>query len=103
MFRPVIMTDGRISESSVLGTFLSSPNKRSIVCQIDRNNYVMLTALSHGVSELKPILTGLGCKTAINLDGGGSVALLYKSKGGNVETLYGGGRSIVDVFYFVEK
>ena len=103
MFRPVIMTDGRISESSVLGTFLSSPNKRSIVCQINRNNYVMLTALSHGVSELKPILTGLGCKTAINFDGGGSVALLYKSKGGNVETLYGGGRSIVDVFYFVEK
>ena len=103
MFRPVIMTNGTISNSNVLGTFLNGQKNRSIVCQIDRNNYVMLTALSHGVSELKPILTGLGCKTAINLDGGGSVALLYKSKGGNVETLYGGGRSIVDVFYFVEK
>ncbi len=103
MFRPVIMQNGKVVDSSILGTFLNGANKRSIVCQIDRNNYVMLTMLSHGISELRTILPNLGCKTAFNLDGGGSISLVFKSKNGNVETIQGGGRSIVDTFYFVEK
>ena len=103
VFRPVIMQNGTIVDSSILGTFLNGGNKRSVVCQIDRNNYIMLTMLSHDISELRTILPNLGCKTAFNLDGGGSITLVFKSKNGNLETIQGGGRSIVDTFYFVEK
>ena len=103
MFRPVIMQDGKIASSNVLGTFINGENKRSIVCQVDQNNYILLTALSHGIDKLRSLLPSLGCKTAVNLDGGGSTSMLYKGKNSNVEALYGGGRSIVDVFYIVEK
>ncbi len=103
MFRPVIMQNGKIVDSSILGTFLNGGNKRSVVCQIDRNNFVMITSHNHGISDYRTILPGLGCKTAFNLDGGGSIALLFKSKNGSLETIDGGGRSVVDTFYFVEK
>jgi len=45
----------------------------------------------------------LNCQTGTNLDGGGSIALLYKSKStNNIETIIGGGRALTEVGYFTE-
>lgn len=103
-FRPVIMMNGRLASSDILGTFLNSSAKRNVLCQIDRNNFAIFTSNgSHNVNDLNSVLTSLKCQTAINLDGGGSTALLFKSKNGSLETINGGGRSIVDTLYFFEK
>ena len=104
MFRPVIMMNGQVTTGNVLGSFLNASAQRSILCQVDRNNFVIFTSVwSHNIKDLKKILTNLNCKTAINLDGGGSTSLLFKSKTGKLEKITGGSRSIVDTLYFVEK
>ncbi len=103
-FRPVIMMNGNVVESSILGTFLNGKAKRNVLCQIDRNNFVLFTSTgSHSINELKKVLTNAKCQTAVNLDGGGSTALLFKNKNENLQTISGGGRPIVDTLYFVEK
>ena len=48
-------------------------------------------------------MLSLNCKTATNLDGGGSVALLYKDIGSNeVKVILGNNRSLTEVAYFSE-
>ena len=48
-------------------------------------------------------LKELGCKTAFNLDGGGSVKLYYKPKGTNdITTLHSTSRKSSTIMYFTE-
>ena len=48
-------------------------------------------------------LLELGCKTAVNLDGGGSIALLFKPKDSNeVQIVRGSQRALPEVGYFSE-
>ncbi|MBQ4633764.1 MAG: DUF5011 domain-containing protein [Bacilli bacterium] len=104
VFRPVIMQNGQIVDSNILGTFLNSSGKRQILCQINRNNFAIISTTSkYNINGIKTILNSLSCQTAVNMDGGGSVALLYKSKTGKLETITGGSRSIADTLYFTEK
>ena len=91
--------------SEILGNFLNTGGKRTAVCQIDRNNFILFATSngSHNVDNLVSIFSAANCKTAINLDGGGSTAMVFKPKGGSVEAITGGTRQIVDTFYFTEK
>ena len=47
-------------------------------------------------------MLNLKCQTGTNLDGGGSIALLYKDKNSSIQTIIGNGRSLTEVGYFSE-
>ena len=53
-------------------------------------------------NDFAKFMGSLGCVNAANFDGGGSVALFYKEKFGNIKTLTGNGRSLSSVIYFTE-
>ena len=106
-FGPVLIRDGK-------AVSLEKPKEsayRQIICQINSNNYAMLTS-SHPMSYETAInkLLGIGCKAAYNLDGGGSTSIFYKKAGSNKATKIGcfdGAnrttcRSMVDGIYFTE-
>ena len=67
-------------------------------------NFVFYTTQSGTRDQAIGIFMNLGCKTAVNLDGGGSVALLYKGRSSSaIETITGNGRHLTEVGYFSEK
>ena len=46
-------------------------------------------------------MLNLNCKTGANLDGGGSIALIYKEKNSNeIKKVIGDSRSLTEVGYF---
>ena len=75
-----------------------------LLCQINDNNFVLFTANSSTRDKGISVFLNLGCQTAVNLDGGGSVALLYKSRASSsIDTIMGNGRNLSEVAYFSEK
>ena len=74
-------------------------------CQIDRNNFVVFSARravnKHTATD---DFEQLGCKNAVNFDGGGSVELLYKDRGGEITRIFDsyGDAANAEVFYFTE-
>ena len=78
------------------------------MCQIDKNNFVFIsdeyssprTVFSY--SELADYMLSLGCKIGFNLDGGGSVSLVYKGKQSNPTIITGSMIEIADIIYFHE-
>ena len=75
-------------------------------CQIDKNNFVIFSARKAVYSYLVPQdFKALGCKNAVNFDGGGSVELLYKNRGGDVTRIFNsyGDNANAEIFYFTEK
>lgn len=82
----------------------SSPKGLQLICQINDNNFVLFTTKNEKRSTAINLFLKLGCKTALNYDGGGSIALLYKSASSNaIETIVGNGRDLPEAGYFVEK
>ncbi len=87
--------------------------ERQAICQVDSNNYIMFSSLYNQNMkrlEVANILYNLGCKTAFNLDGGGSISIVYKSNGMTkaekklcINNSSGGCRGIIEGIYFVEK
>ena len=78
--------------------------QRTILCQFDANNFILFSG--HGV--LKNVANMLksenGCKYAVNLDGGGSRKMYYKTNAqATLTKRYGGSRLIPDLLYFVEQ
>ena len=74
-----------------------------LICQINENNFVLYTSGSSTRKYAINKLLELGCQTATNLDGGGSVALLHKSKNASsFTTIIGGGRELPATAYFTE-
>ncbi len=98
-FRPVAMRNGEILTTDLLGT---GEKKRNIVCQINRNNWAIFTGKMPPAKALEK-LKSLGCKTAVNMDGSDSVSLLFKSKTGSLQKVYGNSREDVDTLYITEK
>ena len=94
------------SESSNT-TSMPSPGgkpKRQAICQVNTNNFAFITGSDLSRSDLINIMKGLNCQTGTNLDGGGSIALLFKpSSSSNIETVIGNGRSLTEVLYIVEQ
>ncbi|MPN09543.1 hypothetical protein SDC9_156834 [bioreactor metagenome] len=77
---------------------------RQMFCQVDKNNFIMLTIYSSSsIRNGALILKNLGCKIGVNLDGGSSTGLVFKQAGVNtVSGISGGGRKIADVLYVTE-
>ena len=75
-----------------------------MMCQINDNNFVLFTSSSSNRNKAIAEFMNMGCKTAVNLDGGGSVALLFKSRSSNTfEKIVGDGRNLPEAAYFGER
>jgi len=76
------------------------------LCQMDSNNFIIIASGSGRTKNtvaFANMFKKLGCKTAINIDGGGSVNLLWKPRGtNNFKKLKGTSRSRPAVMYFTE-
>ena len=84
-FGPALIENGEIavSEDEEVGKAMTS-NPRTAIGQIDSLHYVFVvsdgrTSASEGLSlsELASFMQSLGCKTAYNLDGGGSSTMVF--------------------------
>lgn len=107
-FTPILVLNG-VSQK------LTDPTKaqREAICQLDSNNYIMFTSKAYGnftTSEVRDMFMNFGCKTAFNLDGGGSTQMAIKDTNGKVNNfLCTDGkdrktcRNIVEGIYFVEQ
>lgn len=74
-----------------------------IICQINENNFLLFTSRDETRDKAISEFTKLGCQTAMNFDGGGSIALLYKDKNSNeFKNVIGGNRQLPEVGYFTE-
>ena len=77
--------------------------KLQLLCQINNNNFILYTAKNDTRDTGIDLFMNLGCKTAVNLDGGGSTTLLFKSaNSNNIEKLIGNSRNLPEVAYFSE-
>lgn len=106
----VLNTFGFVIKLVENGKVATKNNNRNVlqgICQIDKNNFVFVTDV-YGSSrngfrykELAEYMISLGCKTGYNLDGGGSVQLIYKASNGTPQKLITeNNRKIPDVIYF---
>ena len=74
-----------------------------LICQINENNFLLFTSRDEIRNKAITEFLRLGCQTAMNLDGGGSIALLYKDKNSNeIIRVIGGNRDLPEVGYFSE-
>ena len=102
-FASPLVINGERSNISTSFPGVSSKLNRQAICQVNTNNFVLLTGSGLSRDDLINIMLGLNCQTGTNLDGGGSIALLYKSRSSNnIETLIGNSRNLTEVVYFTE-
>ena len=88
---------------------LAEKARRQALCQVDSNNFILATSIngkSAGSIKRQTLannLAAIGCKTAVNLDGGGSSATFIKKSGTeSLTNVTGGGRELTSVLYFTE-
>ena len=110
-FGPSLVYNGSISisESTEVSKAMSS-NPRTAIGIIDDLHYLVVvsdgrTDESQGLSlyQLASIMKNYGCKTAYNLDGGGSSTLYFNGRILNTPTTNGSSireRSVSDIVYF---
>lgn len=100
-FGPILVRNGAATEIKD-----TSRHPRTAIGQLDDQRYVIV--VSEGrlenvegltLTELQNIFLNLGCKTAYNLDGGGSSTLYFKGKILNIPS-DGKERAITDMIYF---
>jgi exopolysaccharide biosynthesis protein len=105
-FGPVLVKNGTAVSTD------TTQAKRQAICQVNSNNYIMLTTIyNSSYDEMAKLFVSLGCKTAFNFDGGGSTSLFYKKPGttGVTKLKCSDGsthdqcRAIVEGIYFIEK
>ena len=99
-FNPVLVIDGKVQKVSADYYAL-----RNGFFQIVENNFrsIVSDTKKWHKQDFANFMGTLGCKTAVNFDGGGSVALFYKEKNSsNTKTLTGNGRALSSVLYFTE-
>ena len=103
-FTPILVLNGKVNSTS------TSNNIRQALCQIDRNNFVIVTNINpttnrragFSFKDLAEYMVKLNCQTAFNLDGGGSVNLYYKKSSNDLIKVNASNRKIFDMLYFVE-
>lgn len=99
-FNAVLVSDGKAQKV---------PNDyyalRNGFCQLDENNFLSVVSDTRrwNKGDFAVFMANLGCKTAVNFDGGGSNSLFYKEKGSAIKTLTGNSRANSSVIYFSEK
>ncbi len=81
----------------------STRKNRQAICQIDTNNFALITGENLNRSDLQNIMMNLKCRIGSNLDGGGSIALFFQDRGSNsISTIIGNKRDLTEVGYFSE-
>ena len=99
---PLVM-NGQASNITTSMPAAGSAVNRQAFCQIDSNNFLLITGSGLTRQDLINIMLSAKCQTGTNFDGGGSIALLFKSKNSTgIETITGNGRSLTEVGYFTE-
>lgn len=100
-FAGPLVLNGQATSSTTSFPSSSSKLNRQAICQVDANNFVLITGTSLNRQDLINIMLSLKCQTGTNLDGGGSIALLYKQAGSNeIKKVIGDSRSLTEVGYF---
>lgn len=110
-FGPGLLSDGvvTVGENTEVSRAMNS-NPRTAIGQIDDNHYVFVvsdgrTDESKGLSlyELAEFMENLGCRTAYNLDGGGSSPMYFNGSVVNNPTTNGRikERAVSDIVYIV--
>ena len=108
-FGPGLLSDGEVTvgENTEVSRAMNS-NPRTAIGQIDDNHYVFVvsdgrTDESKGLSlyELAEFMESLGCRTAYNLDGGGSSTMYFNGSVVNNPTTNGRikERAVSDIVY----
>ena len=108
-FKPVLLSNGNIMNMDDSRTH----NIRQAICQVNNNNFIIITNTNStnnrkdgfSFTELAELFKSLNCKTALNLDGGGSTCEYYKNNTNDlkrIKTTYSS-RQLSDMIYFVEK
>lgn len=109
-FGPGLIQNGEITvtESSEVGRSMLS-NPRTAIGQIEPLHYILVVSdgrseESAGLSllELAQVMSELGCRTAYNLDGGGSSTMWFLGKIINHPSDSHGERSVSDIVYIGE-
>lgn len=77
---------------------------RSAIGQIDRNNFILISGGKFTLYELaKELKDNYGCQYAINLDGGGSSSMYYKTNNSKkITRIRYSERALADILYFAE-
>ena len=102
-FASPLVVNGVASSDNTSMPSPGSSLKRQAMCQIDKNNFMLITGANLNRQNMIDIMLQAKCQTGTNFDGGGSIALLFKSKGStNIDTIIGNGRALTEVGYFVE-
>ena len=105
-FSPVLIENGVAITTYNKNASYEYNAYRQGICQIDSNNFILVTSGSGRTKNtvvFANMLKTLGCKTAFNVDGGGSTTLLYKPKGTTkITQLKGSTRDRPVVMYFTE-
>ncbi len=118
-FNPVLVENYENKTTNMTSSTYTDPNIRQALCQIDRNNYIIISSYPNvedtnkvtanerrkGLSfkDLSNLMVSLNCRTGYNLDGGGSLNYYYKKNTGTVYNLKSGNRLLFDILYFVEE
>ena len=102
-FASPLVTNGQASNVTTSMPSPGTQKNRQAFCQVDSNNFILITGAGLSRADLISIMLQNNCKTGTNFDGGGSIALLYKSKNSNtIETIVGNRRALTEVGYFTE-
>ena len=97
-YAPIVL-NGKVNTSDT-----AESASRTAFCQIDKNNFILLTTRGKRTFKQTAIeLKDLGCKTAVSLDGGSSIGLPFKARGSStVNIIYYAKRKIADMLYVTE-
>ncbi len=99
---PLVENGQASSETTSMPSPTGKP-KRQAICQIDGNNFLLITGSELSRQDLIDIMLSANCQTGTNFDGGGSIALLFKSKNSTeIEVIIGNNRDLTEVGYFSE-
>ncbi|MBR1821630.1 MAG: phosphodiester glycosidase family protein, partial [Clostridia bacterium] len=107
IWRPVLIANGHATSlSKEFLTKTAGKKRKQALCQIDSNNFLLVTGSSSGMMDyphFQRYLLDLGVKTAVEFDAGGSATTMYKPKNtATMKKLVGGGRSLTMMMYFTE-
>ncbi|MCK9273157.1 phosphodiester glycosidase family protein [Candidatus Gracilibacteria bacterium] len=96
---PLLLQDGisKIGESGAIDNKMKAKSLKNFICSTKDGNTIYMGGVENiTIYGIPDILIKLGCYNAINLDGGGSTAMIYNNK-----YIRGPGRNIMDAWIII--
>ena len=82
-------------------------DNRTTLCQVDEHNFVLTIEYDNEINIAYELHNLFNCRAVVNLDGGGSSALYYKTNSmssiGSIRVIEKDNRSIADMLFFAEQ